>query len=311
MLFNFNDYDTFCIFDISSSKSGSRMKKIVIVLLFVVSGLSYSQTAVKFHFLPEGLNVIPLRASFREARIGVMMYTDNLNLKVDLGNSIDLLAFEFPSRKMRLTFGMEFMAYALATSYEGNRLQIDALDGFFGGSAALSLGDKTNRDIIRLRIIHNSAHLADGHYDLKENKWINDIKPIPFTRDFGELLIGQQKQINHWHLRYYIVPTYATLVRPVSIKKWSLSGGFEIANEKIIGELFEHKTNIFIALHSFTMGTPSYQLTTNFMTGVKFGQWNSKGVLFYLSYYYGNDIFSEYYYNRISRLGVGFFVDFN
>jgi len=287
------------------------MKRLLLFFLIGLPVVITAQDKIEFDILPSELHFIPLKANFREARIGVMIYTDNANLKVDMGNNIDLLEFRLPSKKMRLTFGIEFMAYALATSYEGLRLQIDAIDGFFGGNASFSMGEPSDKFISRLRLIHNSAHLVDGHYDLKRDKWIDDIKPIPFTRDFGELLIGKYFETEKFKFRVYAVPTYATLVRPVEIKKWSISGGFEIANDKILGKALDHPTNLFIASHSFYMGLPEYQLTTNFMLGVKFGKWTGKGAVFYLSYYSGSNIFSEYYYNRISRLGVGFFVDFN
>ncbi|RMD50542.1 MAG: hypothetical protein D6830_02395, partial [Ignavibacteria bacterium] len=213
--------------------------------------------------------------------------------------------------KMVLTFGMEFMAYALATDYNGLHLQIDAIDGFFGGSATFSHEQNNGKNFVRLRIIHNSAHLVDGHYDLSKDKWIDGIKPIPFTRDFGELLFAKEIDWNVYRLRVYAGPTYSTLVRPQVIKKWSGSFGFEFANSKWLGKFWGHPVNTFIALHSFMMGTPKYSLTTNYMLGVKFGEWNGKGVIFYISHYIGNNIFSEYYYNRISKTGIGFFVDFN
>lgn len=288
------------------------MKKLLILITLIFVPLTKAQNnEIEFTFLPEGLHFIPLKANFREARIGVMVYADNANLKVDLGNSIDLFDFRIKSKNIRFTFGMEFMAFALATSFEGNRLQIDALDGFFGGSASFSKGELKNKFIARLRIIHNSAHFVDGHFDLKNNRWINDQKPIPFTRDFGELLIGQYFEKNNYRVRYYFAPTYATLVRPVEIEKWSLSGGIEVANNGIIDDVLDHEVNLFFAAHTFLMGMPKYQLTNNFMGGIKFGEWNGKGVIFYLSYYQGNNIFSEYYKERVSRLGIGFFVDFN
>lgn len=284
----------------------------ILLLLFLLPSFIFSQNnRIEFTFLPSGLHFIPLKANFREARVGVMIYTDNANLKVDMGNNIDLFDFRIKSKNMRLTLGMEFMAYALATSYKGLLLQIDALDGFFGGNASFSYGTEKNKFISRLRLLHNSAHFVDGHFDLQQDKWINDLRPFPFTRDFGELLIGRYMEYDSYKLRVYIVPTYSTLVRPLEIKKWSVSGGFELADDSILDEVFGHPTNIFVSVHSFLMGLPKYALTTNFMSGVKFGKWTGKGIVFYLSYYTGNNIFSEYYYQRISRLGVGFFVDFN
>ena len=46
------------------------------------------------------------------------------------------------------------------------------------------------------------------------------------------------------------------------------------------------------------------------MGGIKFGEWDGKGLVFYLSYYAGANPFSEYYSERINKFGLGVFVDF-
>ena len=46
------------------------------------------------------------------------------------------------------------------------------------------------------------------------------------------------------------------------------------------------------------------------MAGLKFGDWDGKGLVFYMSYYIGANPFSEYYSNRIEKFGIGFFVDY-
>ena len=164
------------------------MKKILLVLLLLLfSKTSFSQNSTDYTvklFAP-GLHVLPFKANYQEARVGILYYTSNSNLKVDLGNNIDLVRIYYPESKSTLSFAVEFMGYALSTNYRGNRLQIDALDGFFGGNAAFSRKYDNGKFISRFRIIHNSAHFVDGHYDRYEGKWINDDEPIPFTRDFG------------------------------------------------------------------------------------------------------------------------------
>ncbi|MCB9250514.1 MAG: hypothetical protein H6613_19225 [Ignavibacteriales bacterium] len=251
-----------------------------------------------------------MKANYDEARIGILYYPKNGNLKVDIGNNIDLFAFNFPLSKSRLTLSIEFMAYALSTSYEQKRLQIDALDGFFGGNVAFSKNYNDGKLISRFRIIHNSAHLVDGHYDDQKDEWMNNSRPIPFAKDFGELLLGYQFFTNFGNIRTYSAINYSTLIRPSELKKWNGFIGFEIATNKIISEIFNHETNLFLASQFTLEGNPEHQINYNNLAGIKFGEWNKKGIVFYLSYYYGSHPFSEYYYKRVSQFGIGFNVDF-
>lgn len=290
------------------------MRKLSLLLLILIfPGFLWSQSdsgSVNFEFLPSGLHFAPLKANYQEARLGVLYYPSNGNLKVDIGNTIDLLGIGFPKIQGRLTMGVEFMAFAYSTSFKGNRLQIDAVDGFFGGNAAFSKTIGTDRILTRFRIIHNSAHFVDGHYDLSTQSWIGNKGPIPFTRDFGELILAYEKQGTAGYFRGFGGAAYATLVRPLDIKKYSFSSGFEYAIPNLFGKVFNKNENIFLAYYVNLAGTPVYQGSNNFVFGMKFGSWLQKGILLYLNYYSGTNMFSEYYKERVNRLGFGFSVDF-
>ncbi|PID58983.1 MAG: hypothetical protein CR986_07200 [Ignavibacteriae bacterium] len=284
----------------------------IFLLIILFTGTIKSQEILEqnVQLFSHGLHFLPFKANYQEARLGILYYTSNTNLKVDVGNNIDLVRFNFPESKSILTFAIEFMGYALSTSYRGNRLQIDALDGFFGGNAAFSKKYEKGKFISRFRIIHNSAHFVDGHYDRYLKKWINDDEPIPFTRDFGELTLGYQFYPKFGSVRTYATAAYSSLVRPSKLKRWSGYCGVEAAFDKILGETLGRKTNLFFATQFNLVGTPNYNLNSNFMSGLKFGDWDGKGLVLYLSYYSGRNPFSEYYSQRIKKFGVGFFVDF-
>lgn len=275
-----------------------------------VSELKDQDSSFVFEFIPSGLHFQPLKGNNQEARLGLLYYTETSNLKVDIGNNIDLIGFSFPGFKGRFTMGIEFMAYAYSTSYKGNRLQIDAVDGFFGGNGTFSKELENSRLFIRARIIHNSAHFVDGHYDLSLKSWINNQEPIPFTRDFGEILVAHDLAKKNYNLRYYAGGAYSTLIRPMDQKKYSLSAGTEFALENMFGKFFGKDENIFAAWHFELKGIPEYIGNNNLQLGLKFGQWRGKGLVFYLDYFSGSNMFSEYYKNRINRFGIGFNVDF-
>ncbi|MBK7106421.1 MAG: DUF1207 domain-containing protein [Ignavibacteriae bacterium] len=278
----------------------------IFIFFFIIKSTEIISQENNFEFLPQGLHFLPIKANYEEAKIGILYYPKNGNLKVDIGNNIDLLAFNFTNLNSKLTFSIEFMAYALSTNYAEKRLQIDALDGFFGGNAAFSKKYISGKLISRFRIIHNSAHLVDGHFDSERNQWMNNDKPIPFTKDFGELLLGYQFLENYGTLRTYSAISYSTLIRPKILEKWNSYFGFEISSNKII----DNETNIFIASNFSLEGNPKYQFNYNNLLGMKFGKMEKKGIVIYLSYFYGSNPFSEYYMKRVSQFGIGFFVDF-
>lgn len=286
--------------------------RIFLFTIIFTSSMIFSQNYddTKVQLFAQGLHFLPFKANYQEARMGILYYPSNSNLKVDIGNNVDLIRINFPNIQSTLSFAVEFMGYALSTSYRGNRLQIDALDGFFGGNAAFSKEYENGKFISRFRIIHNSAHLVDGHYDRYEKRWINDDEPIPFTRDFGELTLGYQFYPTFGNVRVYGTTAYSTLVRPAELEKWSGYFGYELAFDKLLDATFGAKTNIFTASQLNLVGTPEYRLNTKIMAGLKFGDWDGKGLVVYLSYYSGGNPFSEYYSERIKQFGIGFFIDY-
>ncbi len=287
-----------------------KYKIIFVVSIIIFCNINiYSQNKVVFNFLPETYNFLPLRANFEEGRIGLLYFTDNGNLKVDLGGTTDIFEFNIPESQIKISVGLEFMAYALATSFKERRLQIDATDGFFGGHISYSKKIKNGRILGRFRIIHNSAHLVDGHYDLSTGMWIDNFEPIPFTRDFGEFTIAKEKYINKFLVKLYWGLAYSAFIRPDIIKRYSFAAGFELSSDKIFGKTFNSNTNLFLAYQFGLRGIPSYVGNNYLMLGFKFGDWFKKGVLMYISYYSGRNMFSEYFLRTIKKFGLGFYVD--
>ena len=283
-------------------------------IFFFCSGFGQDESS-RFVLFPAGQTFAPLKAHVEEPRIGVFKSLDNSQMKVDIGNAVDVFGFEYNG--IKLTAGIDFMAYAFVTGAQGLRLQIDALDGFFGGDLSVSapLADSSassNQNLLqaRLRMLHHSAHLADGHYLSSTNSWIDNRQPIPFTTDFGELVIAHHLLSSFGTLRYYAGISYATLVRPTDIQRFAYLGGIEIAFDKIFGPVLSQPTNLFCAYNVTLTGTPVYAASHQLQAGSKFGMWQNKGLVVYLAYYNGRQMFAEYFDENITTIGAGFTVDF-
>ncbi len=289
------------------------MKKFVyffiLFLLFIINNQA-QEKKIKFDFLPSGLNFVPLKANIQEAKIGVLFFPDNKNLKVDMGNSTDLLKLNILTDNISFATGIEFMGYALSTNYKEYRLQIDALDGFFGGNITFKKKYTNNELNIRLRIIHNSAHLVDGHYDFIKKMWIGIDTSLHFTKNFYELTIAHQLNTGFGYFKYYGGFSHSFFVRPASIKRINYHAGFELDFKNLFGKFFAKDENIFLANHFGLSGFHEYVGSQQTMLGIKFGDWESKGITIYTSYYTGLNFFDAYYGERISKFGIGFYVDF-
>jgi hypothetical protein len=266
-------------------------------------------TVSKIEIFPSGLHFLPLRANMAEAKVGVLYMTDNMNLKVDIGNTVDLLKFVKTDSSI-ITIGLDFMAYANANSYSGYRLQISALDGFFGGNAVYSTKSEDKTYYLRARYLHNSAHRVDGYFDINLGRWIDGQVQTPFTRDYGELTGAMEFSSGPFEFRPYASVSYAVRQRPKLIKRFMAYSGFEIhTKERLISSTLPY--SYFVAFQAQLAGKPAYQLSYQEQAGIKFGSWNRKGVSLYASCFNGPNYFNEFYYLNISKFSIGFFVDFD
>lgn len=268
------------------------------------------ETQSGFRFLPGGTTFTPLLAHYQEPRVGVRKETGSSHLKLDIGAMLDVLEYRFPDSSSSLRLGIDFFTYALATNSEGLRLQVDAVDGFFGGHVVFRSGAFPQAFSLRLRLLHLSAHFLDGHYNMNTSSWKDGREPLPFTRDFGELVGAYESSLDKISFRAYSGFGYATLIRPVEIKRLTMLHGVELWSANILGPVFAKSCNLFIAYHLTVAGIPTYQGTNNLEVGAKFGEMQGTGIRLYASYYSGLEIYSQYYDVRTENWGLGVAFDF-
>ena len=271
-----------------------------------------SQETSPFKFLPGETLFPPLAAHYLEPRVGLRKEIGASRMKLDIGSMLDLLEYTIPSDKSKkVRIGVEFFTYALTTSSMGLRLQVDAVDGIFGGHVLYKATGEWSSFSTRLRILHLSAHFVDGHFDSANYQWKDGREPVPFTKDFGELLSAYEFSLsgtNLWLLLYSGL-SYATLIRPTDIKRIATVHGVQIHTGDSFGHVFDKPFILFVADNLTLVGIPEYVGTNNLEFGMKFGKWSGSGVRIYLSYFAGLDIFSQYYDVRRNEWGAGFTLD--
>ena len=257
--------------------------------------------------LPGATLTPPLLAAPREVRTGLRKEIGSSRMRLDIGTVIDLAGY-VPDRGWELRLGADIFAYGLTTSSEGLRLQVDAIDGFFGGHLALLHDLHPTTVLLRLRILHHSAHFVDGHYDLTRDEWKGGIEPNPYTRDAGELILTVGHAWGDVRLELYGGAEYATLVRPDAMARWSFLGGLQ-ARMILLESLLGRPCSAYLAYHLGVDGVPQYESTHTIHGGVKFGGWHDRGIRLYGEFTAGLEAYGQYYTVHRNHWGVGFALD--
>jgi hypothetical protein len=248
-------------------------------------------------WFPSRTLFMPLFANHEEPRIGITQEIGNSRMKVAIGNALDV--YEYRSGTDTLRASALFFAYALANDHQGYRLKIDAADGFFGIGFSYTMASPWS---VRLRILHLSAHLVDGHYNDEQEQWRDGKLPFPFSRNYGELIAACQYDASGYTLRPYAGVAYAAIVKPAAIRKWTAIAGWEVHGPGT--------AHLYVAHHFTLMGTPTVIGSNTVEAGIKFGGWNARGLRLFLSYQNGWDNFGEYYNVRREAVAGGFAFDF-
>ncbi len=251
--------------------------------------------------MPGGTSVPVLRGNAEEARIGVRKLFKGPDMHVDIGNSIDMLRIP-TGNNANLTVGVSFFAYAYVTSVRDRRLQVDAIDGFFGGYMLYSSQLFGIPWLLRTRILHHSAHMADGRYDKNTQWWVDGKLPRAYSRDHVEISSIHDLSST----RIALGASAAWFKRP--------SGGspffFLVNAEQLFYSAYNGKVHLFGAYNLRMESLNGFQAAHTINTGIKFGNWTGRGMDIYMEYFSGLNFFAEYYDETLRYLSVGFNIYF-
>lgn len=271
------------------------MKKII-TFIVVFASLTFAQSIELF---PNELNINPFIANPIEPRMGFMFKTSGNELRLDIGNSIDMASLENSLGKFSV--GADFFTWTLLRKEENFHFPVDAVDYLFG----LNFGYKrTAHDYSfggRLRISHISAHLVDGHYDKKNNVWLNGQLPRVYSREFIEAMPFYQYR----SLRMYIGITYLFHTDPPVSRKDQYQAGFDYVRKDFIWE----NVSPFVAMDAKLVNRFAESPNVSFHAGVKIGKQYGRGLSIYYHYYSGVSTHGEYYDFKEKYSGIGFNLD--
>lgn len=256
-----------------------------------------------------GINLLPsskifpvLKANYFEPRMGLAYYPSTGYFKVDAGNSVDIFHYNLESGSA-ISFGGEFFVHALGLNVKQKRLPIDAADGYFGLNFAFQ--NSTDDFNARLRIIHNSAHLVDGHIERN----LNYRSIVDYVKDFAEITLMRSKESSNINVDYYAGGAYSIVIHPKNLKRYSFHGGAQVYSKEIVDSLFNNSVSLFCAYHFSLTSVPKFIGNNRVMAGVRFGNWNNSALTFFVSYYSGANLFNQYYNQRENQFSVGFYLE--
>jgi hypothetical protein len=248
-------------------------------------------------FFPDSSTFPILLANPEEPRMGIQQEIGTTVMKVGIGNSLPVIEYGLEDAALQLD--ALFFAYGLANEYQGALLKIDAVDGYFGLGVSYSGVSPFG---LRFRVLHLSAHFVDGHYNPTDGTWRNGDTPIPFSRNFGELVGACRTGFEPLGLRGYLGFSYAAVVKPTDIRPWAGLAGCEVWTPG--------SPHFYLAYHFSLTGVPVYQGSNTVEGGAKLGDWSGRGVRFFLMYSNGLNTFGQYYNTRKEFWGVGFCFDY-
>jgi hypothetical protein len=270
------------------------MKKYFIVF-FLLCGQFFSQD--KTELFPDDLLIQPFTANILEPKIGFLFQVGNNELRLDIGNSIDVLRYKMNDDEV-FSFGADLFTYTLLRGETDFHFPVDAVDYLFGFNAGYVNKNNGNEYGARFRLSHISAHFVDGHYNNETNEWRNGRTPRVYSREFLELIPYYKFDA----LRLYAGITYLIHVTPEEIGKDNYKIGFDYFAKNLIGENFTP----FIAYDFKLVNIDKYTGNNSINAGIKFGKPNGKGLSIYFHYYSGKSIHGEYYdFNKeYSAIGI-------
>ena len=255
-------------------------------------------------FVPYGLLFKPLVADTYEPRDGMLAEAGKNRLRLDIGNSIDLLQYRFAGDSSFLSMGTDFFTYTLLRGEQNFHFPVDASDYFFGINfnykKSLSAGILSSR----LRISHISSHFVDGHYDNTVGAWKDSRPPIVYSREFLDGVLALEPLSLNNDVRIYAGATYLFHVDPKNLARFMGDAGLEY-HYKVWSNMYT-----YIAYQATVLKISGTSVRHNIQAGEKIGSWDGRGLNLYASYFSGYSIHGEYYNVKDNYFALGFLIDF-
>ncbi|MES2767189.1 MAG: DUF1207 domain-containing protein [Bacteroidota bacterium] len=289
------------------------MKRILVLLIVIAFSMCNALANVPTKVAPklwEGrLNFQPLLANPFEGRVGAMYQFSDNKLRLDIGNSFDLIRIG-----NNQTIGADFFTFTRLRS-EGNfKFPVETSDYFFGINVTKEYSilkqqpvdenseysDPLNRSeyykaAYRLRLAHISSHLVDG---LVDTSGLLKQHPFVYSREFADL-IGTLEWKN---LRTYAGLTFVWATQPRDAERLIPQLGIEYKH-KLSRRFYASLAYDFklIGISDKYIGTHAAQGGISYLS-----EFEMPALSLNIYGYHGRSMHGMFYKEKDSYIGTGF-----
>lgn len=285
-----------------------RLLKLLSIVIAVTSA-SLSDTPddslriARVTFAETRLLFKPLVANTFEPRMGILTQFGKNRLRLDIGNSLDLLEYGYPGDSSVFRMGSDFFTYTLLRGEKDFHFPVDASDYLFGVNISFKRQLQSGILSSRLRISHISSHFVDGHYDNYIGQWKDSRPPIVYSREFLDGVVALEPASLQGNLRAYLGATYLFHVDPKTLPRFSAEGGVEVHHE------LRPLLSLYCSYQGTVLNIAETSVRHNIQLGGKLGEWQGGGLNIYFSYFSGYSVHGEYYNVKESYFALGFLLD--
>jgi hypothetical protein len=261
-----------------------------------------TDTPGDLHFVASGLLFRPLVANTFEARVGILERMNHEALRLDIGNSIDLIQYGDHATGRAIAMGVDFFTFTKLRSETNFHFPVDAVDYLFGINFSGELPTTAGPLAVRLRISHISAHMVDGHFEWTYWKWRDGRNPQIYSREFVDLTVAWEPSVLDRDARFYFGAIPVFHIDPSTLPKlsWYCGGEYHRSVTDVI--------DVYAAYQPTLLNINGWSVRHEAQAGIKVGNWNGRGVNIYYGYFSGKSIHGEYFdvYEHYTSLGMNF-----
>lgn len=262
---------------------------------------------VKIIFLLFSLNLYsnenqgfePPVAAQIEGRIGTYYLTNDDKMRLDIGNSFDLMT-AYNSENLKILTGADLMTFTRLRSVGQFKFPVETTDYYFGVNSTFIFKSQNNNFwTSRVRIAHISSHLIDG---LAKNG-VFERMPFVYSREFVDVIFAYNIHKNEKvKLKFYGGSNFIFSFIPDNVNLIEPQFGFDLKH-KILNENLE----FVIAYDIRMLGNDNIYIGSNsIQTGLNYYTSELKSIFLGYYFYSGQSMHGMFIsdYDKYHGIGV-------
>jgi len=262
------------------------MKSIISIVIFIIFCNNLFSSELLFK---------PLVANPLEARVGTIFQVNNDKLRLDIGNSFDLMEVYKDSSEIRI--GGDFMTYTRIRSEGRMVFDVETTDYYFGLNTSFRTTIFCKEFYGRVRLAHISSHIIDGYY----NGETLTVEPYTYSREFVDIVLAVPID----DIRLYFGGNIIFSTIPDEVNLFEPQLGFDY-NRPIYDNF-----NLVLGVDYKLLGqNDEYNETVSIEAGIFYKTQGKMGLMLSYNYYNGQSMHGMFIRERDVYNGIGLKINF-